>query len=165
MLVSCSEYQRVMKGKDYDAKYDLAVKYFNKKNYYKAFPLFEELMTIYRGTTQAEKVYYYYAYCNYHSGDYESAAYDFDNFVRTFPASPFAEECAYMHAYCYYQDSPVYSLDQTSTVKAIAKLQLFADRYPRSSRLEKCNEIIDALRYKLETKEFENAKLYYGTSQ
>jgi outer membrane protein assembly factor BamD len=165
MLVSCSEYQRVMKGKDYDAKFNLAVKYFNKKNYYKAFPLFEELMTIYRGTTQAEKVYYYYAYCNYHSGDYESAAYDFDNFVRTFPASPFAEECAYMHAYCYYQDSPVYSLDQTSTVKAIEKLQLFVDRYPGSSRVEKCNEIIDALRYKLETKEFENAKLYYGTTQ
>jgi outer membrane protein assembly factor BamD len=66
-----------------------------------------------------------------------------------------------MHAYCYYQDSPLYSLDQTSTVKAMNELQLFADRYPRSPKLEQCNTLIDQLRLKLETKAFENAKLYY----
>ena len=154
-----------MKGKDYDAKFDMALKYYNKKNYYKAFPLFEELMSIYRGTAKAERTYYYYAYCNYYSGDYESAAYDFDNFARTFPSSEYAEECAFMHANCFYEDSPIYSLDQTNTIKAIDKLQLFADRYPKSSRLPKCNEMIDELRFKLETKDFENAKLYYGTSQ
>ena len=142
----------------------MALKYYNKKNYYKAYPLFEELMAVYRGTAKAERTYYYYAYCNYYSGDYESAAYDFDNFARTFPNSEYAEECAFMHAQCYYEDSPGFSLDQTNTVKAIAKLQLFVDRYPTSSRLPKCNEMIDELRYKLETKDFENAQLYYGTN-
>ena len=137
LLVSCSDYQRVMKGKDYDAKFDMALKYYNKKNYYKAFPLFEELMAIYRGTAKAERTYYYYAYCNYYSGDYESAAFDFDNFTRTFPNSEYAEECSFMHANCFYEDSPGYSLDQTNTFKAIEQLQLFADRYPHSSRLPK----------------------------
>jgi len=165
LLVSCSDYQKVMKGKDYDSKFDMALKYYNKKNYYKAFPLFEELMTVYRGTAKAERTYYYYAYCNYYSGDYESAAFDFDNFTRTFPNSEYAEECAFMHANCFYEDSPSYSLDQTSTIKAIEKLQLFADRYPGSSRLSKCNDMIDELRAKLERKDFENAQLYYGTSQ
>jgi outer membrane protein assembly factor BamD len=67
--------------------------------------------------------------------DYESAAFDFDNFVRTFPNSEYAEECAFMHAKCFYEDSPSYSLDQTSTIKAIEKLQLFTDRYPHSDKL------------------------------
>jgi len=164
LLLSCSDYNRVMKGKDYDAKFDMALKYYNKKNYYKAFPLFEELMTVYRGTAKAERTYYYYGYCNYYSGDYESAAFDFDNFVRTFPNSDFAEECAFMHAKCYYEDSPSYSLDQTSTVKAIEKLQLFADRYPQSSKLPDCSVMIDELRLKLEQKDYENAQLYFGTA-
>lgn len=162
---SCSKYQQVLKGKDYDAKFEMAVKYYNKKNYYKAFPLFEELITIYRGTAKAEKTYYYYAYCNYYSGDFEAAAYDFDNFARTFPNSEFAEECAFMHAYCYYEDSPIFSLDQTNTYKGINKLQLFADNYPGSTRLTRCNELIDELRLKLGTKDFENSKLYFSTAQ
>ena len=125
LFASCSEYSRVTKGKDMDAKLELAVKLYSKGQYYKALPLFEELITIFRGTKKAERTYYYYAYTNYKLGDYEAAAYDFENFSKTFPSSEFAEECAYMHAYCYYQDSPKYSLDQTNTIKAINELQLF----------------------------------------
>jgi outer membrane protein assembly factor BamD len=67
-----------------------------------------------------------------------------------------------MHAYCYYQDSPEYSLDQTSTHKAINELQLFTDRYPKSPRVEQCNKLIDQLRGKLELKSYSNAEMYYN---
>ena len=145
-----------------DAKLDLAIKLYDNGDYYKALPLLEELITVFRGTKKAEKTYYYYAYTNYRLGDYETAAYNFDNFSKTYPVSEFAEECAYMHAYCFYQNSPEYSLDQTNTIKAINELQLFADRYPKSSRLDQCNKLIDQLRGKLELKSFENAELYYN---
>ena len=158
---SCSHYSKMLKSTNSDAKLDYAIALYNKKQYYKALPLFEELVTVYRGTKKAENTYYYYAYTNYKLEDYETAAFDFDNFAKTFPNSEFAEECAFMHAYCYYQDSPDFSLDQTSTVKAMNELQLFADRYHQSSRIEQCNALIDQLRLKLETKAFENAKLYY----
>jgi len=158
---SCSDYSRIQKGRDMDAKLDLAIKLYNKGDYFKALPLLEELITVYRGTKKAEKTYYYYSYTNYRLGDYASAAYDFENFARTFPSSEFTEECAYMHAYCYYQDSPQYSLDQTNTVKAINELQLFTDRYPQSTRVEQCNKLIDILRGKLELKAYNNAEMYY----
>jgi outer membrane protein assembly factor BamD len=158
---SCSRYSKMLKSSNMDAKLEYAIQLYNKKQYFKALPLFEELVTTYRGTKKAEKTYYYYAYTNYKLEDYETAAFDFENFARTFPNSEFAEECAFMHAYCYYEDSPEYSLDQSSTVKAINELQLFTDRYPGSTKVEKCNALIDELRLKLETKDFNNAMLYY----
>ena len=162
LLTSCSEYTRIQKGQDVDAKLDLAIKLYNKSEYYKALPLFEELITVFRGTKKAEKTYYYYSYTNYRLGDFETAAYNFENFANTFPSSESAEECAFMHAYCYYESSPDFSLDQTSTIKAINELQLFTDRYPRSSNVEKCNNLIDQLRGKLELKAYNNAQMYYN---
>ncbi len=143
-----------------DAKLELAIKLYNKGQYFKALPLLEELITIYRGTKKAEQTYYYYAYTNYRIGDYESAAYDFDNFTKTYPNSEYSEECAYMKAYCYYQSSPIYSLDQSNTFKAINNLQLFVDRYPTSTRVQECNKLIDQLRLKLEKKNYANAEMY-----
>ena len=161
ILTSCSNYSRVIKGKDMDAKLELATKLYDKGDYYKALPLLEELITVFRGTKKAEKTYYLYAYTNYKLGDYQSAAYDFENFAKTYPNSEFAEECAYMHAYCFYQDSPEYSLDQTNTYKAINELQLFADRYPKSERVKVCNTLIDELRSKLELKTYQSAEMYF----
>src|SRR5205085_6389835 len=99
VFTSCSEYSRIQKGHDMDAKLDMAIKLYNKGEYYKALPLLEELITVFRGTKKAETTYYYYAYTNYRLGDYEAAAYDFENFSKTYPSSENAEECAYMHAY------------------------------------------------------------------
>lgn len=162
-MTSCSDYGSMLKTRNMDEKSEYAIKLYNKGEYYRALPLFEELITIYRGTKKAEQTYYYYSYTNYRIGDFETAAYDFDNFARTYPNSEFAEECSFMHAYCYFQSSPKYSLDQSNTYKAINELQLFADRYPQSKKIDECNRLIDQLRAKLEQKDFDNAELYFNT--
>jgi len=159
---SC-KYNKLLKSTDFDLKYKMAVEYYNKKDYNKAFPLFEELLTLYKGTSKAEDIYYYYAYTNYHLGDYILASYHFNNFSKTFPNSKRAEECQYMNAYCYYLDSPEASLDPTNTFKAIAELQLFINKYPRTDSLDRCNILIDDLRTKLEKKSYNAAMLYYKT--
>ena len=163
VFASCSKYQKLLKNPDTEAKYNAAIKYYDKKDYYRALPLLEEIISVYRGQSRAEKIYYYYAYCNYHLEDYELAAYHFETFANTFPKSEYTEECSFMHAYCYYKSSPEFSLDQESTVKAIAKLQIFVNRFPQSTRLEECNSLIDKLRFKLEEKSFAVSKLYYNT--
>ena len=162
LLASCSKYQKILKSTNAEAKFAAAVAYFDKKDYFRALPLFEELISVYRGQGRAEKVYYYYAYCNYYLEDYELAAYHFENFVNTFPRSEYTEECAFLHAYCFYKSSPDFSLDQESTVKAIAKLQIFVNKYPYSARVSECNALIDKLRYKLEEKSFSLSKLYFN---
>lgn len=161
-IAACSDYQKLLKTANLDKKYEGAVKYYNEKDYMRALPLLEELVAAYKATKRAEKVYYYYAYTNYGLGDYTMASYHFDNFTKSYPASEFAEECQFMSAYCYYLDSPGPSLDQTNTYKAINELQLFADKYPKSSRVAQCNELIDQLRAKLEEKYFQTARLYYN---
>jgi outer membrane protein assembly factor BamD len=163
LLFSCSKYQQIVKSTDYGLKFEKAVVYYEKKDFYRALPLFEELLNIYKGTTKAQEIYYYYAYCHYGMGEYLLASYHFKNYTSTFPKGIHAEECLYMNAYCFYKESLPASLDQETTLKAINEFQLFANLYLQSSRIARCNELIDELRLKLEIKSYEIGKLYYKT--
>ena len=61
-ISACSKYQQVLKSPDLDHKFEMAKKYYEEQEYYKALPIFDELHTLYRGTEQAEEVYFYLAY-------------------------------------------------------------------------------------------------------
>jgi outer membrane protein assembly factor BamD len=142
-------------------KYEKAVAYYEKGDYYRAQTLFDELVTILKGTDKAENILFYYANCHYKQKDYVLGAYYFDNFAKTFPYSEFTEEASYTSAYCYYLSSPRFSLDQTDTYKAIEAMQLFINKFPESKYITEANDIIEKLRSKLEEKSFQNARLYY----
>jgi len=43
LLVSCSEYQKILKSNDYELKYKSAVEYYQKKDFSRAQALFQEL--------------------------------------------------------------------------------------------------------------------------
>ena len=164
LLAACDPYPKMVRKASIEMKYQYAIEAYEKKEYARALPILEELITIYRGTANAEKVLYYYAYCNYNTGDHILAAYHFKSFAKTYPSSPKVEECTYMSAYCYYLNSPVYSLDQADTRLAIKELQSFINTYPKSTRLEEANSIMSKLRFKLELKASEIAKQYFNTS-
>ena len=159
-LVSCSEYNKVLKSTDLDYKYDKALEYYNAEKYYKALPLIEELVSVYRGHKRAEKLNYYFAYTDYYLGDLLLASYKFNQFTKTYPTSKYTEECLFMSAYCQYLMSPNFSLDQQSTYKAIGELQVFIDKYPSSTRKDTCNTLIIELEQKLEKKTFEDCMQY-----
>jgi len=155
-----SKYEKLRASNDNAKKYAEAIKLYNKKQYSKALGLFEGLVTRYRGQEQAEDLYYYYAYTNYKLKDYTSARYHFKTFADTYPSSARAEECRFMWGYCFYLDSPIYSLDQENTTKAIESLQLFINLYPKSDRVAEASKLIQNLRDKLEEKSYANSKLY-----
>lgn len=161
ILGSCSKYQKYLKSSDYALKYEKGVEYYEKKDYYRAIGLFEELENIYKGSEKAEKIQFYMAYCYYNQGDNILAGYYFKNFSERYPLSVHSEECDYMSAYCSYLNSPVPSLDQAYTYKAIEEMQMFLNKHPKSTRIAECNKIIDDLRLKLELKSFRAAKLYF----
>jgi outer membrane protein assembly factor BamD len=165
ILGSCkSKYEKLRASNDSKKKYDEAMRLYNKKEYSKALGLFDDLATRYRGRDGAEDLFYYYAYTNYKLRDYTSARYHFKSFADTYPSSVRAEECRFMAAYCFYLDSPIYSLDQENTNKAIDALQLFINLYPKSDRVPEASKLIQNLRDKLEEKAYANAKLYYTIS-
>jgi len=163
LLTSCGEYQEVLKSKDLDYKLSKAVEYYDAGEYNKAYPIFDELITLYRGTHKAQEVYFYYAHTLYKQRDYILAGYHFKNFYKTFPNNEKADEAAFLTAYCYYLEAPEHSLDQAYTYKAINEIQLFINTHPGSDKIDECNEYMEDLRSRLETKSYEIAYQYYRT--
>jgi len=161
---SC-KYQKLLKSSDSELKFTKAKQYYESEDYAKAMTLFEQLIPIYRGTDKGEEVSYLFAYCNYYVKDYILAGHYFRRFAGSFPNSEHAEESSYMSAYCYYLDAPKPSLDQETTRKAIQEFQLYMGRYPNSPRIQECNDLVDELRRRLETKSYDNAMLYYRIEQ
>ena len=160
---SCNEYNKLMKSDDLQLKFDKAIEFYENEEYGKAYPLLEELIVIYRGTTKSELLSYYLCNCDFYSKDYSLAAFRYKNFANTFPSSNYVEECKFKSAQCLYLNSPKYSLDQTDTYMALDELRLFATQFANSPYVDSCNVLIDELRAKLERKGFENARQFYRT--
>ncbi|MCO6461923.1 MAG: outer membrane protein assembly factor BamD [Saprospiraceae bacterium] len=165
-LSSCkSEYEKLRASNDVALVYKKALEYYEKKDYYKAQNLIEQILGRYRGKKEAEDLYVKYAYTHYYLGNYILASSYFQNFANTYITSPLREEAAFMSAYSNYLQSPDYKLDQTYTYKAINELEIFVNTFPKSKRLQESNDLIDELRAKLENKAFEEGKLYYNLKQ
>lgn len=158
---SCDSYQKVLRSTDFEYKRKMAQKYYDEEAYFKAIPLFEELMSVFKGTQDVEKLYYLYAYSHYGQDDYLLASHYFKSFVDTYPRSVYAEDAQFMAAYCYYKLSPKPSLEQTYTAKAIEYFQLFVNAFPNSEKVKEANQIMEKIRLKLETKAFLSAELYF----
>jgi outer membrane protein assembly factor BamD len=160
LFSACSDYNKILKSDNVDAKYEAALKYFDKKDYYRAGVLLEEVRPLLAGRVEAEKAAFLYAYTQYHEGLYLTSAQLFRTFFDTYGRSPFAEESLFMHTKSLYNDSPDFNLDQTSTQTAIEAIQEFLNRYPESKYKEEATTMYDELAAKLERKAFETAKLY-----
>ncbi len=164
LLTSCSKFSKLQKNGTQQEKYDAALDYYKKGEYYKAGLLFEELIPLLKGGTEAELAEFYNAYCQYHQGIYSMSQYLFKKFYDTYARSEYAQEAFYMHAFSLYKDSPPSSLDQSNTMTAISSLQDFINLYPDSPFRDECTRYIMELRNKLELKAYEKAKLYYKIS-
>ena len=160
LFSSCSEYQKALKSEDIAVKYDVSSKIYDKGKYEKAIRLFEQIAPSYKGKPQAEKLFYMFSQSYYKTKQFYLAAYQFENFASSYPKSEKQEEASFLSAQCYSKLSPVYSLDQVDTDKALDKLQNFIDSYPNSTYLPAANAIVKELKYKIEKKAFENAKQY-----
>lgn len=163
VLTSCNGYSKLMKGTDFDAKYQAAMKYYEDKNYTKAIQLYENLIMHYHGKEHAEDICWYYAMCMLHEKDYYSAGYQFKSFFKRFAYSDRAEEALYQAANCKYNESPEYFLDQKLTKEAIQEYESYLDRYPASIHVPEINARIDELNEKLMHKAYDIAYSYYQT--
>ncbi len=161
---SCkTSYQKIAKSSDLDLKMSKAKEYYEKKEYLKAIPLLEELITIYKGSRNIDDLYWMYAKSHFEQADYLIASFHFKNIYDSYPNSKHAEESLYLNAVSFQRLSPQPNLDQEYTEKAIQYYQLFVNAYPNSEKIEDCNSSIRVLRRKLENKAFNSAQLYFKT--
>lgn len=160
-LSSCSDYNKIVKSTDYEFKYKKALEYYDGGEFVRSSTLLKEMINIVRGTSRADKVYYYYAKSQFGMNDYLMAGHYFKSLIKEFPRSEYAEESQFMVGYCFYLDSPSARLDQAVTQNAIDALQLFINLYPKSTRGEEANRLIIELRDKLVYKSYLSGKLYF----
>jgi outer membrane protein assembly factor BamD len=161
ILNGCGDYNKILKSTDYEFKYKKAVEYYEAGEFVKAGTLFQELIQIYRGTSTADKVFYYYAKSMIGQKDYLMAGHYFSTLIKDYSTSDYVEESQFMVGYCNYLLSPKPRLDQQVTQDAIDALQLYINLFPYSQRVEEANRLIDELRDKLVYKSFLSAKLYF----
>ncbi len=165
VVTSCGDYNKIVKSTDYEFKYKKAVEYYEDGEYVRSATLFRELVNIYRGTSRADKIYYYYAKSMIGQKDYLMANHYFKSLVKEFPTSEYVEEAQFMMGYCSYLLSPKPRLDQQVTQEAIDALQLYINLYPYSDRVEEADRLISELEDKLVYKSYLSAKLYYDFEQ
>ena len=187
-LMSCSDFNKVVKSDDYAKKLEVANEYYEKgmkpkmkkfKNEPKlksngdfklntnyllhSVTLYEQIYQRMPKTGEGELAYFRIGKAYYHAEDYYMAGYYLGSFTQRFPMSVKCQEALFLSAMCSVNNSPEYSLDQNDTELAINDLQQFINRYPDSELVDSCNHIMDRLRFKLETKEYEAVKQYAKT--
>ena len=161
LLASCSDFNKVLKSTDYEFKYKKAIEYYEAGEFVRSGTLLAELLNIYRGTSRADQMYYYYAKSMMGQRDYLMATQYFRTLLREAPTSSYAEEAQFMVGYAAYLQSPKVRLDQEVTLNAIDALQLYINLYPFNEKVDEAQRLIDELRDKLVEKSFLNARLYF----
>lgn len=165
LFTACDGYNKVIRSDDYDLKFKTANDYFDngKKGYARSITLYEQIYQRFPKTTQGEVAYYRIGKAYYNIKDYYMAGYYLGSYSSRFQFSPKAEEALFLSAMCSVQNSPEASLDPNDTEVAIKDLQSFINRYPESTLIDSCNNVIDGLRFKLETKDYDAVRHYSKT--
>ena len=95
LLTSCAqEYNQVYKSTDYTYKYEYAKECFAKGKYSFAVPLLQDLVTIQKGTDNAQECLYMLAMAEYGLRDYQAASEAFKKYYQTYPNGEYAEMAA-----------------------------------------------------------------------
>ena len=162
LLVSCSDYQKLLKSTDYEMKWTKANEYYEQKKYQRVIDLLEELQAIHKGTDRAEQTLYMLANSYFNRKDYISAASYFETYYKTYPKGTFTEDCRFLSGQAAYLNSPDPRLTQEETYKAIEELSVFLEFYPNTDKKEQVVKMLNELQDKLVYKQLLNCRLYYN---
>ena len=159
-LLSCGDYNKIVKGDNYDQKLAKAEQLFKEKSYNRALVLYEQVYQRFPKDAKGELSYFKLGMTYYNLGDYYMSAYYFSNFAQRFPTSGMIEDAVFYSALSSVHNAPEPSLDQEDTEAAIRELQFFVSRFPTSNRVDTLNLVMDELRLRIETKAFMTVELY-----
>lgn len=161
-LSGCGEYNKALKSKDVDYKFDYAKRAFNEGKYVQASTILTDLITPLKGGPKGEEALYLLGRSYYENKDYLNSGVYFKTYYSRYPKGIYAEMARFYSGYGYYLDSPDPQLDQSVTLKGIEELQGFLDYFPKSDKVTIAQNAIFELQDKLTLKELQNAQLYYN---
>jgi outer membrane protein assembly factor BamD len=163
LFSSCAtEFNKVYKTDDYQYKYEYAKECYANGKYTRAISLLTDLITIEKGTDNAQESLYMLAMAEYNSMDYEGASQAFKRYYQSYPKGYLAEMAHYYEGQSLYMSTPEPRLDQSMTISAIAAFQTYLDLYPDAKLKETAQKRLFELQDKLVLKELYSARLYYN---
>ncbi len=165
LLVSCSQYSKLLKSTDYELKKTKVKEYFENGDFSKVTQLLEQILPRYRATEEAEELTWMSAQSYYGQKDYLMAGAEFRNYANIYPYGKHDEESNFLAAMCDYYMSPRAELDQQNSRNAIDGFTVFISKYPSSQRTEDAKKYIKELKDRLSEKSYLSARLYYDMNQ
>ena len=163
LMCSCSsEFNAVYKYGDSEAKYEYAKEFFARGKFQQASVLLQEVVTMKKGSEEAQECLYMLGMAQYNNQDYEAASETFKKYGSSYPRGIYAEPAAFYVGQSLYESSPEPRLDQSPTNGAITAYQQFMDLYPDSKLRQRAQDRLYILFDKLIQKEYFSAELYYN---
>ena len=163
LMCGCaSEFTRVYKYGDTEAKYEYAKEFFARGKFQNAISLLEEIVTMKKGSDEAQECLYMLAMAQYCNGDFDAASETFKKYGSSYPRGIYAEPAAFYVGQSLYESSPEPRLDQSPTNGAINAYQQFMDLFPDSKLRAQAQERLYELYDKLIQKEYLSSELYYN---
>lgn len=163
LFCSCAgEFNKVYKSTDSDYRYEYAKQCFAEGKYSQAASLLLDLVTMKKGSDDAQESLYMLAMSQYMSMDFESASQTFKRYYQTYPQGHYAELAHFYVGQSLYESAPEPRLDQTPTIGAMNAYQQFIEAYPDSKRRPEAQSRLYELQDKLIQKELLSAQLYYN---
>ena len=153
LFTSCAkEFNQVYKSFDYNYKYEYAKECFVRGKYANAITLLQEVLTVMKGTENAQECMYMLA----------MASTYFKKYIATYPRGMYAEMASFYAGESLYMSTPEPRLDQTPTIAAIGAFQEYMDLYPDGQMKSTAQQRLFELQGKLVKKELLSAQLYYN---
>ncbi len=163
LLSSCAtEFNRVFKTNDYDYRYEYAKQCFAMGKYTQAETLLLDLISLKKGSDEAQESLYMLAMSQYMNKDFEIASETFKKYHTMYPKGVYAERAMYYVGQSLYEGAPEPRLDQSPTIGAINAYQRFLDYYPSSNLRHSAQDRLFELQDKLVMKELLSARLYFN---
>lgn len=163
LFSSCAgEYNKVLKSTSYDYRYEYAKQCFALGKYTKAETLLIDMISLKKGTDEAQECLYMLAMSQYMSKSYDAASETFKKYYQTYPKGEYAEQAMFYVGQSLYEGAPEPRLDQTPTIGAINAYQQFMDFFPYSKQRPIAQKRLFELQDKLVQKELFSAQLYFN---
>ncbi|GAB1443953.1 outer membrane protein assembly factor BamD [Ignavibacteriales bacterium] len=143
-----------------EERFKYALSLFEDESYLEAITEFESILIQYPGSSIAADAQYYLAMSRFKRDEFLMSAYEFSKLINTMRASQYIKDAQFMLADSYYELSPVYSLDQKYSEKAIEEFQAFINFFPADPKVEEAERKIQELNDKLAQKMYSNGVTY-----
>ena len=145
---------------DLQKQFDRATNYLEKKRYMRSQEEFNSVAIRGLHTDLGDDAQFFLGESYFLNKEYILAIAEYDRLIRRMGFSEYVQKARWRICQCYVEQSPKYYHEQSSTERALSKLQEFLDDYPNTEFHEEALTTITNMRNKLATKLYESGRLY-----